>query len=159
MARTVMSRSQRIWQDRRMPGTAFWISLSFSATVITSGSPEMNSTRQVVQRALPPQACSWSTCASCSSASTRRLPSSTSTVSNPSTVSFGISYLDPLVALDLALVVRIIPGFAFVTTAPSRTTNTPLTRTYGMPTGYACGAANVAASATVFGSKTTRSAA
>ena len=45
----------------------------------------MNSTRQVVQRALPPHACRMSTCASCSMASTRRLPDSTSTGVKPST--------------------------------------------------------------------------
>src|SRR3954468_5911464 len=50
----------------------------------------MNSTRHVVQRALPPRACSTSTCASCSIASTRRFPSSTSTVPKPSTVNFAI---------------------------------------------------------------------
>src|SRR4051812_13282278 len=51
----------------------------------------MNSTRQVVQRALPPQAWRMSTLASCSIASTSRLPFSTSTVPNPSTVSLGMA--------------------------------------------------------------------
>ena len=43
----------------------------------------------VVQRALPPQACSVDV-ASCSTASTSRFPSGTSTGPNPSTVSLGI---------------------------------------------------------------------
>ena len=54
------------------------------------GSPLTNSTRHVVQRAFPPHACRMSTPASCSIALTRRLPSSTSTVANPSTVSLGM---------------------------------------------------------------------
>jgi hypothetical protein len=39
----------------------FASSLVFSARVMRGGSPLMNSTRHVVQRALPPQACSTST--------------------------------------------------------------------------------------------------
>src|SRR5678815_1449658 len=54
------------------------------------GSPLTNSTRHVVQRAFPPHACRTSTPASCSIARTRRFPSSTSTVANPSTVSLGM---------------------------------------------------------------------
>src|SRR5512142_3186327 len=61
--------------------------------VIVSGSPEMNSTRHVVHRALPPQACRMSTPAFCSTASTRRFPFGTSKVPYPSTVSFGITRL------------------------------------------------------------------
>ena len=38
--------------------TPFAASTSFSACVIAAGSPATNSTRQVVQRATPPQACS-----------------------------------------------------------------------------------------------------
>src|SRR4029453_14991091 len=49
----------------------------------------MNSMRHVVHRALPPHACRMSTPASCSIASTRRLPDSTSTDGNPSTDSVG----------------------------------------------------------------------
>ena len=50
------------------------------ALVILVGSPLTNSTRHVVQRALPPQACRISTPASSSIALTRRLPPATSTV-------------------------------------------------------------------------------
>ena len=50
-----------------------------SASVIRDGSPSMNSTRHVVQRALPPHAWSTSTFASCSIASTSRFPCGTST--------------------------------------------------------------------------------
>ena len=55
-----MSPSQAIWQESRTPGvvTPFAASTSFSACVIAAGSPATNSTRQVVQRATPPQACS-----------------------------------------------------------------------------------------------------
>ena len=60
MARTVMSWSQRIWQLSRTPVRPRAARTFFSAAVIWSGSPATNSTRQVVQRALPPQACSWS---------------------------------------------------------------------------------------------------
>src|SRR5262249_51563404 len=49
----------------------------------------MNSMRQVVQRALPPHACSMSTPASCSMASTSRFPEATSTGAKPSTLSVG----------------------------------------------------------------------
>src|SRR5262249_33620917 len=52
----------------------------------------MNSTRQVVQRALPPQACSWSTPASSSRASTMRFPWGTSNSPTPSTVNFGMAF-------------------------------------------------------------------
>ena len=65
----------------------------FSAVVIFVGSPSMNSTRQVVHRALPPQACKTSTLASCSIASTSLLPSGTSKVPYPSTVSLDIPTL------------------------------------------------------------------
>src|SRR5439155_12948904 len=63
----------------------------FSATVMRGGSPARNCTRQVVQRALPPQACSWSIRASSSRASTRRLPCGTSKSPTPSTVSLGMT--------------------------------------------------------------------
>ena len=58
IARTVMSWSHMIWQDSRTPVRPRAASTVRSATVIVSGSPLMNSTRQVVHRALPPQACS-----------------------------------------------------------------------------------------------------
>src|SRR5204862_2964653 len=57
LARTVMSWSHRIWQLRRTPVRPRAASTCFSAAVIFAGSPSTNSTRQVVQRALPPQAC------------------------------------------------------------------------------------------------------
>src|SRR6185436_18604994 len=56
----------------------------------------MNSTRHVVQRALPPHAWRTSTFASCSIASTSRLSSGTSTGANPSTVSLAMSGVSPL---------------------------------------------------------------
>src|SRR5438067_438683 len=62
----------------------------YSAMVIWSGSPSTNWTRQVVQRALPPQACSWSIPASTVRALTSRLPAGTSKVPTFSTVSFGM---------------------------------------------------------------------
>src|SRR4051812_25132798 len=93
IARTVMSWSQRIWQLRRTPVSPRAARTAFSACVIWSGSPLTNSTRQVVQRALPPQACSWSIFASSSSASTSRLPCGTSNVPTVSTVSFGTGAL------------------------------------------------------------------
>src|SRR5262249_52551041 len=93
MARTVMSFSHRIWQLSRTPVRPRAARTFFSASVICAGSPAMNSTRQVVQRALPPQACSWSTFASSSSASTSRLPCGTSNSPTPSTVSFGMGVL------------------------------------------------------------------
>ena len=85
MARTVMSWSQAIWQERRTqyPREPFSSIFVFSAWVIREGSPLTNSMRQVVQRALPPQACRISTPASCSMALTRRLPDSTSRWENP----------------------------------------------------------------------------
>ena len=58
MARTVMSWSQTIWQLRRTPLRPRADSTSYSPGVMVAGSPATNSTRQVVQRALPPQACS-----------------------------------------------------------------------------------------------------
>src|SRR5262249_54984939 len=58
VGRTVMSWSKGIWQLRRTPDSPRAARTVFSATVIRSGSPARNSTRQVVQRALPPQA--WS---------------------------------------------------------------------------------------------------
>src|SRR5215510_9545964 len=58
--------------------------------VIRGGSPIRNSMRHVVHRALPPHACRMSTPASCSIASTRRLPDSTSTEGKPSTDSVGM---------------------------------------------------------------------
>ena len=58
IAFTVISWSHRIWQLKRTPVRPRAARTSFSAFVIISGSPAMNSTRQVVQRALPPQA--WS---------------------------------------------------------------------------------------------------
>lgn len=56
IARTTMSPSQAIWHESLTPVTPFAASTFFSATVIFDGSPETNSTRQVVQRALPPHA-------------------------------------------------------------------------------------------------------
>ena len=56
IARTVMSLSHAIWHDSRTPLRPFAARTLFSATVIFDGSPETNSTRQVVQRALPPHA-------------------------------------------------------------------------------------------------------
>src|SRR5262245_8928368 len=55
----------------------------------------MNSTRHVVQRALPPHACRMSTCTSCSIATTSRLSSGTSTGADPSTVSLAMSRVSP----------------------------------------------------------------
>src|SRR5665213_340501 len=98
IARTVMSASHVIWHERRTPVRPFIASTFFSAAVIFDGSPATNSTRHVVQRALPPQACSTSTCASCSIAFTSRLPAGTSTVLNPSTVSLGIRNSTSLLA-------------------------------------------------------------
>ena len=60
------------------------------STPVISGSPATNSTRQVVQRARPPQACNWSMPASSSSARTRRFPWGTANVPTPSTVSSGM---------------------------------------------------------------------
>ena len=92
-ARMVMSWSQSIWHDRRTPVRPLASSRDFSAPVIFVGSPSMNSTRQVVHRALPPQACKTSTLASCSIASTSLLSSGTSKVPYPSTVSLDIPTL------------------------------------------------------------------
>ena len=92
-ARMVMSWSQSIWHDRRTPVKPLDSSRDFSAVVIFVGSPSMNSTRQVVHRALPPQACKTSTLASCSIASTSLLSSGTSKVPYPSTVSLDIPTL------------------------------------------------------------------
>src|SRR5262249_55409191 len=66
-------------------------STACSACVIVAGSPETNSTRQVVHFALPPQACNWSTFASSSRASTSRLPAGTSNSPTPSPRNFGIA--------------------------------------------------------------------
>ena len=90
MARTVMSWSHSIWQDNRTPVRPLASRHAFSAAVIFVGSPSMTSTRQVVHRALPPQACKMSTLASCSMASTSRLSSGTSNVPYPSTVNLAI---------------------------------------------------------------------
>ena len=88
IARTVMSWSHRIWHDSRTPVRPRSLRRSFSAAVIVEGSPSTNSTRHVVQRALPPQACMMSTPASCSTASTNRFCAGTSNVPYPSTVSW-----------------------------------------------------------------------
>src|SRR5262245_23728960 len=66
-----------------------------------SGSPSRNSTRHVVHLACPPQACNWSILASCSKASTSRLPAGTSHSPAPSTDSFGMD-ISPGVSLNLA---------------------------------------------------------
>src|SRR5262245_53944854 len=58
---------------------------------MVDGSPAMNSTRHVVHRALPPQACNWSILTSSSRARTSRFPGGTSNVPIPSTVNFGIA--------------------------------------------------------------------
>jgi hypothetical protein len=87
--RTVMSTSQVIWQLSRTPVNPRAASTCFSASVILSGSPATNSTRQVVHRAFPPQACNWSMWASSTSARTSRLPAATSNCPTSSTVNFG----------------------------------------------------------------------
>src|SRR5205085_12228114 len=71
----------------------------------------MNSTRHVVHRALPPHACRMSTWASCSIASTSRLPLSTSNVPNPSTVSFGTC---SLLVVDAGARPFLVPGSMFL---------------------------------------------
>ncbi|MDB5320673.1 MAG: hypothetical protein JWN40_2304 [Phycisphaerales bacterium] len=94
MTLTVMSWSQRIWQLRRTPGMAvrpLAVMTSFSAWVMVSGSPAMNWTRQVVQRALPPQAWSWSVLASSARALTRRFPVGISKSPMFSMVSLGMA--------------------------------------------------------------------
>ncbi len=90
MARTDISCSQRIWQLSRTLFSPLASKHAFSAGRIAVGSPLTNSTRQVVQRAFPPQACNWSMPASSVNASTKRLPAGTSNSPTPSTVSFGI---------------------------------------------------------------------
>src|SRR4051812_11760864 len=95
-----MSWSQTIWHERRTLTAPLAVRTCRSAAVIRFGSPSMNSTRHVVQRALPPHACSTSTCASCSIASTRRFPFSTSTVPKPSTVNFAIVLDSPCTGLS-----------------------------------------------------------
>ena len=80
IARTVMSWSQSTWHDSLIPVRPLAASRSCSATVIFDGSPSMNSTRQVVHRALPPHAWRISTPASCSIALTNRFPVGTSNV-------------------------------------------------------------------------------
>jgi rod shape-determining protein MreB len=56
IARTVMSLSQVIWHESRIPDQSLLLELHLLAFVIRAGSPLMNSMRHVVQRALPPQA-------------------------------------------------------------------------------------------------------
>jgi hypothetical protein len=53
---TSMSCEQVSWHERRnSPYRPRSVSFAYSASVITSGSPATKRTRQVVQRALPPQ--------------------------------------------------------------------------------------------------------
>ena len=92
IALTVMSWSQSIWQDNLTPVRSRAARRSRSAAVIFDGSPSTNSTRHVVQRALPPHACMTSTPASSSIASTNRFAMGTSNVSYPSTVSCGMAH-------------------------------------------------------------------
>jgi hypothetical protein len=116
IACTVMSWSQRIWHERRTPVRPRAASRSTSAAVCCGGSPSTKTTRQVVQRAFPPHACRMSTWASCSMASTRRLPSGTSNVPYRSTVSLGIDPLYPSTRVTLcarsgrARLPRVAPG-------------------------------------------------
>ena len=112
MARTVMSWSQTIWHDSRTPVDALGGQHLPLGRRHRVGSPSMNSTRHVVQRALPPHACSTSTLASCSIASTRRLPASTSTVGilPRSTSASSLLDHDPSSATGRAVACRALSG-------------------------------------------------